>query len=128
MRVSWRDDRGSAVAEFTMVVGLLTVLLLSVMQLALALHVRNTVQDAAAEGARYASLVGNDAAEGVERTRDLITTAIGPTYAESISATTTSVAGHPAIGITVEAPLPLFGLLGPTALEVQGHAAIELLD
>jgi hypothetical protein len=41
-------DAGSAVAEFVMVVSLLTVLTLSVMQLALALHIRNTVLDAAA--------------------------------------------------------------------------------
>ena len=55
------DERGSAVAEFTMVAGLLVALVLSVMQLALALHVRATVADAAAEGARHASLVGADA-------------------------------------------------------------------
>ncbi|WP_414172598.1 TadE/TadG family type IV pilus assembly protein [Clavibacter tessellarius] len=45
-----RDDRGSAPAEFVMVGALLVVLALSVVQLALALHVRTTVLDAAAEG------------------------------------------------------------------------------
>ncbi|MDQ2661335.1 MAG: pilus assembly protein, partial [Actinomycetota bacterium] len=50
-----RDERGSAVAEFTLVGILLTVLALAVVQLALALHVRNTMLDAAAEGARYAA-------------------------------------------------------------------------
>jgi len=39
-----------------MVGALLTVLTLSVLQLGLALHIRNTVQDAAAEGARYGAL------------------------------------------------------------------------
>ena len=48
-------ERGAAPAEFVMVGGLLTVLVLSVFQLGLALHVRNTVTDAAAEGARYAA-------------------------------------------------------------------------
>ena len=38
-----RDERGSAPAEFAMVVGLLTILTLSVLQLGLALHIRNTV-------------------------------------------------------------------------------------
>ncbi|RIJ01598.1 pilus assembly protein, partial [Clavibacter nebraskensis] len=53
-----RDDRGSAPAEFVMVGALLVVLALSVVQLALALHVRTTVLDAAAEGARTAALAG----------------------------------------------------------------------
>ncbi|WP_395983304.1 TadE/TadG family type IV pilus assembly protein, partial [Clavibacter michiganensis] len=41
-----------------MVGALLVVLALSVVQLALALHVRTTVLDAAAEGARTAALAG----------------------------------------------------------------------
>ena len=121
------DERGSAVAEFTMVAGLLVVLVLSVMQLALALHVRATVADAAAEGARHASLVGADTAAGVVRTRQLITTAIGAQYAEQISASTATVAGLETIEIRVAAPLPVFGLIGPTALEVTGHAPVEAL-
>lgn len=121
------DERGSAVAEFTMVAALLVVLVLSVMQLALAMHVRATVADAAAEGARHASLVGADGTAGIARTRALITTAIGAQYAEEITATTATVDGLETIEIRVAAPLPLFGLLGPTALEVAGHAPLESL-
>ncbi|WP_347756831.1 TadE/TadG family type IV pilus assembly protein [Agrococcus sp. ProA11] len=119
------DERGSAVAEFTMVAGLLVVLVLAVMQLALAMHVRATLSDAAREGARHASLVGSDPAAGIARTRALITTAIGPRYTEQITAATATVAGLETIEIRVAAPLPLFGLLGPTALEVTGHAPVE---
>ncbi|BDZ44332.1 TadE/TadG family type IV pilus assembly protein [Naasia aerilata] len=43
-------DEGSAPVEFVLVGALLTLLVLSVLQLGLALHVRNTVTDAAAEG------------------------------------------------------------------------------
>ncbi|MBO1769129.1 pilus assembly protein [Agrococcus sp. TF02-5] len=121
------DERGSAVAEFAMVAGLLVVLVLSVMQLSLALHVRATVADAAAEGARHASLLGSDAAAGVERTRELITTAIGPGYAERVSASSAVVAGLETIEIRVAAPLPMLGLVGPVALEVAGHAPVESL-
>ncbi|MEQ1737926.1 MAG: TadE/TadG family type IV pilus assembly protein, partial [Rhodoglobus sp.] len=39
------EDRGSAVAEFVMVGAILTVLTVSVLQLAFGLHVRNTVLD-----------------------------------------------------------------------------------
>ena len=52
-----------------MVGALLTVLTLSVMQLGLALHIRNTMQDAAAEGARYGALADNVPSDGVRRTR-----------------------------------------------------------
>src|SRR6476469_4126369 len=53
VRALLRDDSCSATADFVMVGALLTVLTLSVMQLGLALHIRNTVTDAASEGARF---------------------------------------------------------------------------
>lgn len=121
------DERGSAVAEFTMVAGLLVALVLSVLQLSLGLHVRATLADAAAEGARHASLVGADAAAGEARTRALIAAAIGPQYAEHVSSTTATVAGLETIEIRVTAPLPVLGLVGPVALEVTGHAPLERL-
>ncbi|WP_438854937.1 TadE/TadG family type IV pilus assembly protein [Agromyces sp. M3QZ16-3] len=108
---------------------LLTALLLAVAQLALALHVRNTVLDAAAEGARYAALAGSSPAAGVERTRQLIDAAIAAEFAGEVSTTTTDVGGVPAIAVTVRISLPVIGLLGPErAMEVTGHAAIEMLD
>lgn len=123
------DDSGTAVAEFVMVSALLTLLTLSVMQLGLALHVRNTVLDAAAEGARFAALADNELADGVTRTRDLISTALGSQYAEDVTASTGSYLGHPAATVTVRTPLPLIGLIGiENGLEVAGHAAIETLD
>jgi Flp pilus assembly protein TadG len=124
-----RDERGSAVAEFSLVGVLLTALLLAVVQLALALHVRNTVLDAAAEGARYAALAGSSPAAGVERTRTLIDAAIAADYAGDVSASSTSVGGEPAVAVTVRTTLPVVGLLGPEqALEVTGHAAVETID
>jgi Flp pilus assembly protein TadG len=122
------DDRGSAVAEFTMVGALLTVLTLSVLQLGLALHIRNTVQDAAAEGARYGALADHTPADGVQRTRDLIELAIGDDYAKHVTAADGSWMGHPAVTITVTTRLPLVGLVGiDGAMEVSGHAAVETL-
>jgi hypothetical protein len=112
-----------------MVSALLTVLVLSVLQLGLALHVRNTVLDAASEGARFGALADNDLSDGVARTRDLITTALGPGYAGDVTASYGSYLGHPAAIVTVHAPLPLIGLIGlDEGLEVDGHAAVETLD
>lgn len=123
------DERGSAVAEFAMVGALLTILTLAVMQLALALHVRNTALDAASEGARFAALADGGLADGVARTTDLITTAIGPGFAADVSASFDDYRGIPAATITVRTPLPVIGLIGfEGAMEVTGHAAIESLD
>jgi hypothetical protein len=127
-RGRWADETGSAVAEFVMVSALLTVLTLSVIQLALALHIRNTVLDAAAEGARFAALADNGLADGERRTRDLITAALGAGYARDVSAVYASYLGQPVATVTVRTPLPLVGLIGvESGLEVAGHASVETL-
>jgi Flp pilus assembly protein TadG len=129
VRPAVRDETGSAVVEFTLVGVLLTMLTLAVIQLGLALHVRNTVLDAAAEGARFAALADNVPADGVARTEQLITEAIGADYATDVRVGTAQWMGHPAVTITVRTTLPVIGLIGVGgALEVAGHAAIEELD
>ncbi|HEY8912863.1 TadE/TadG family type IV pilus assembly protein [Lacisediminihabitans sp.] len=128
LRSVLRRDDGSAPAEFVMVGALLTVLTLSVIQLGLALHIRNTVLDAAAEGARFAALADNGLQDGAARTRDLITAALGAGYAAGVSADYGSYLGHPAAVVTVRTPLPLIGLVGiDGGLEVTGHASVETL-
>lgn len=120
------DDRGSAVVEFVLVSTLLLLLVGAVIQLAMVLHVRNTLVDCAGEGARYAALEGNGPASGVERTRTLISSALSPGYAESVSARTATVGGTAMVEVEVLAPLPLAGLLGPDGVvRVSGHAALE---
>lgn len=111
-----------------MVAALLTVLTLGVLQLGAALLVRNTVLDAAAEGARYGALADNDPADGIGRTRKLISTAIGGDYARDVRVSTGDWRGHPAVTVTVRTTLPVLGLLGiGGGLEVAGHAARESL-
>ena len=121
-----RDESGSAIVEFVLVGALLTVLTLGVLQLALALHIRNTLLDAASEGARFAALADNTPSDGVQRTKDLITTAIGPDYADDVTVARGNYRGHPSAVVTVITPLPLFGLFGiDRAMEVRGHAVME---
>jgi hypothetical protein len=123
------SERGSAVAEFVMVGAILTVLTVSVLQLALALLVRNTVLDAASEGARFAALADNVPADGVARCRTLITLAIGSDYARDVTVSTGDWRGDPAVTVTVRTTLPVIGLLGiADAVEVSGHAIVETLD
>jgi len=111
-----------------MVVSLLTLLTLAVMQLALSLHVRNTVLDAAAEGARFAALAGNTTVDGTVRTQDLISSALGARFPADVTASLVTVGGVPCMAVLVRAPLPIFGLLGPPrGLEVTGHGVRESL-
>lgn len=127
-RWSLADDRGSAPVEFTLVGVLLTVVTLSVLQVALALHVRSTLIDAAAEGARYAALADSSLAEGVERSRDLIGSALGPGYARDVSVAVDESGEIPIVTVSVRSPLPLVGLAGlDGTLEVSGRAALEPL-
>lgn len=128
-RLRVRDDDGSAVAEFSLVAGLLTLLTVSVIQLGLALLVRNTVLDSAAEGARTAALADTTLSDGADRTRQLITTAIGPDYAQSIDVSYASWNGQPCVEVTVTTTMPIIGLIGiEHGLEVSGHAARETID
>ena len=120
------DDSGSAAAEFVMVGALLTVLTLAVLQLGLALLVRNAVVDAASEGARIAALADGSFEDGRQRTIDLITTAVGSSFASDVSVQSGDYLGHPAVVVTVRAPLPIAGLWGIAGmLEATGHAAVE---
>lgn len=128
-RPNTRSDDGSAVVEFVFVSSLLVFLVLGVLQLALVLHVRNTVQDAASEGARWAALADSSLSAGHERTQALIEMAVGAQYARDIQTGYDIWLGQPATVVTVRAPLPLLGLWGPShMLEVSGHAAREVVE
>lgn len=120
------SERGSAIVDFALVGGLLTLLFAAVLQLTLALHVRNTLVDCAAEGARYAALADRTPQDGEERTRELISASLAPGYAQDITAREVVVDGIPLVEVVVVAPLPVAGLLGPSeTLTVTGRALGE---
>ncbi|GAA3627723.1 hypothetical protein GCM10022200_07740 [Microbacterium awajiense] len=122
------DDTGSSPVEFVLVGALLTVLTLAVMQLGLAVYVRNVVHDAAVDGAYHAALADTAPAEGAERARTVIARTVGEGYVESAAARESTQAGHPVVEVTVRATLPLAGLWGlPGMLEVTAHAPLESL-
>lgn len=118
------DERGSAVVDFVLVGGLLTVFFMAIVQLTLVLHVRNTLIDAAASGARYGTLADRTSDDARLRTSDLIGAALNNDFARDISTCVATVKGIRTLEVTVKAPLPVIGLIGPAALlEVKGHAA-----
>jgi len=121
-------ERGSGPAEFVLVGGVLTLLTLGVMQLGLAIYVRNVVHDAAVEGAHHAALADAAPGDGAERARLVISRAVGAQYAEDIAVSRTTTGGVPSLAITVRTTLPLIGLLGvPAGLEVTASAPLESL-
>lgn len=108
-----------------LVSALLTLLFVAVLQLTLALHVRNTVVDAAGEGARHGALVGRSTDDAVVRTRGLITSSLSGGLARDVTASTQVLDGVQTVVVTVRAPLPLVGLAGPRTLVLTGHAVDE---
>lgn len=122
------DERGSAPVDFVLVGTLLTVLTLAVLQLGLAVYVRNVIHDAAAEGAHHAALADVDPAEGAAHAAAAIGRAVGDAYAQDVTAAVTNADGYPEVRITVRTSLPVVGLIGiPYALEVTADAPLESL-
>lgn len=121
-----RAEHGAAVVDFVLVSLVLVPLVLGLIQVALVLHVRNTLAAAAAEGARYAATVDRRPEDGAARTRALITDAIADRFAGRISAADVVVDGVPAVEVRVSATVPALGLWGPGVdLEVIGHGVRE---
>ncbi len=115
------DERGAAVADFTMVSVLVVGLFLAVFQLGLALHTRNTLISCASEGARLGARADAVAGQGVSRTQALISASLSSRYARHVSSRQTVVEG-----VRVVAPVPVLGLLGPDdRLDVVGRAFLE---
>lgn len=127
MPAGWRrSQHGSAVVDFVIVLVVLVPLFLGILQVALVLHVRNTLVAAASEGARYGATADRGLADAEARTRDQIASAIDPRYARRVTAAAVSIGGAPGVEVRVEADVPALGIGGPAIhLSVTGHAVEE---
>ncbi len=122
-----RCERGSAVVDFVLVLVLLVPLFLGILQVALVLHVRNTLVSAASEGARSGATADGSLADAEAKTRDQINGAISATIRRKrVGHGMTSIGGVPAVVVRVEATVPALGIGGPGIhLSVEGHAIEE---
>lgn len=121
-----RDQRGSALVDFTLVTVVLLPIVLGLIQVALVLHVRATLAAAASEGARLAATADRGPGDGVALTRAQIDDAVGGTFARDVEVRRVSVDGAPGIEITVHAEVPALGLGGPAVeFSVSGRAVEE---
>ncbi|MFH5822325.1 TadE/TadG family type IV pilus assembly protein [Georgenia sp. AZ-5] len=119
-------DGGSALVDFLLVSVLLVVVIMALVQLTLALHVRNTLIDSASEGARHAALAGSSLDAGAARTRELIGLTLSERYARDVTARTVPDGAGERVQVVVRAPLPVLGLVGPAGVvTVRGHAVVE---
>lgn len=115
MRTRWpvRDERGSAVPEFVMVLMVLIPLVFAIAQVALVMHVRNTMTAAASDGARAAASLDAPIGEARARAREVLRTTLADRYAEDVSVREAQVDGIPVIEVRVSAEVPPLGLWGP---------------
>ena len=132
-------DDGSAAVDFVLVSLILIPLFMAILQLGLALYVRNTLAACAQDGARYGAdanvVVQGDVAMADAATRQAtrcVNESLSGSYAQQISASApivTDSAGDPVrvVEVRIASPLPLAGLfgLGPHVLHAQGDALQE---
>jgi Flp pilus assembly protein TadG len=120
-------ERGAAVVEFVLIMTLLVPLVLGIAQVALVLHVRNTLAAAASEGARASAPLGASPGDGAARTRSMIRAALDDRYASDVRSSWTTVAGLPGAEVEVRARVPALGLFGLSVpVTVRGHAVREV--
>ena len=121
-----RSQHGAAVVDYVLVVVVVVPLFLGIMQLALVLHVRNTLTSAASEGARYAATADRSLADGAARTRQQISGALAARFAQDVVARPATVSGAAGVEVAVTASVPPLGLWGPAVRLVStGHAVEE---
>ncbi len=118
-------DRGSAVVEFALVAPLLMGIALVVVQVALVLHVRTTLTAAAAEGSRAAAMADSSFEVGEQRTRAVLSGNVAESVIEAVEVGTMVDAGVTYSEVTIQARLPLLGLLGPTVMSIRGRSIQE---
>ena len=109
------DERGSEVVSTVLVQGLVVLVILLLIQLAFASHVRTMSVSAASEGARRGGLLGGDEQEAVARTSELLDSLVGASRDREISVTRESDAGTDILVVTVRTRLPLVGAMAADA-------------
>jgi Flp pilus assembly protein TadG len=119
--------------EFVLVGVLLTALFCALLQFGFALHVRNTLQACASEGARHGANLGLGPADAARRTEQLIASSLSPRYTSgqngSVSAAVEPLdgSGVPVVVVRVRAQLPVIaGLVPVVRLDLEGRALQEL--
>ena len=119
------SEEGSEFVSTVLVQGLVVLVILLLMQIAFASHVRTMSVSAASEGARRGGLLGGDEDEAAARTGELLDSLVGAAKDREIAVDRQSDAGVDILVVTVRTRLPLVGGFGPRWLTVHGRALVE---
>ena len=120
------NESGSAVVDFVMVGALVIVVFVALLQVALGVYARNVLTDAAGDGARRAARVGGNEAEARRRVQTLSDAALRRGYVDTVTVSRVPSGDLTIVQVTVKAPFPVLGLLGPGGtLTVTGRAVGE---
>lgn len=117
-------ERGSAIAEFVLVMLVLLPLFMGIFQLGLFLHMRNTLTACAHEGARVAANYNSTLGEGHAWTVDCIEETSSGGWVNNV--TPSQDAGAGLVVMEVDAHMPFLGLWGHSFdFTPTGHAVKE---
>ena len=126
LRPREHNESGSAVVDFVMVGALVIIVFVALLQVALGVYARNVLTDAAGDGARRAALVGGTEVEARQRVQVLTDAALRRGYVDTVTVSRVPSGDLRIVEVTVTAPFPVLGLLGPGGtLRVTGHAIDE---
>lgn len=103
---------------FVATVGLMLLIVVSLIGLAMTWHVKSTLLDAAAEGARAGALDGAGVVVAIQRTEDIL---VGSDAQVQVDAWVSGGVMH----VRARTSIPLAGFLGDQAIEVIADAPIE---
>ena len=103
---------------------LVTLLAVGLVQLALTLHVRNTLTSCASAGAHEAALADRTPEDGADRARSLASAALGGREVDAEARVADPGAGG-MVTVVVTAPVPVLGLWGAASVQVSAHAIEE---
>jgi Flp pilus assembly protein TadG len=125
-RALHRGASGAATVDFVLVGLLVTALFAGLLQIGFDLHIRNVLQAAAADGARFGANADATPGEGAAQANALIASSLGPGYAHASAEPDRLVDGQPVVVITVRDRLPLIaGWLPAVTVTVTGQALAE---
>jgi len=111
--------------ELTLVAPLVLLLFAALVQIGMAGYLRTTLIAAAADGARAGAMSGAAPGTATSRARAALADSLAAGIVEDVSEARTVQAGAAAVTVTIQARLPLVGLLGPSAMTVTGRALRE---
>lgn len=108
------EDQGSATVGYVLVSIMVMFLVGALLQVTLALHIRNLTIDAAQQGAQYAARDNVTVSEGVSRTRQILAQDLGGNHIQQVRAMQLRDAalGRDVIRVEVTYTWPLLGPYG----------------